>query len=270
MSKNRIYDQFYTPRELAKQLIDLTYEVVGKNNIIEIIEPSAGDGSFSNQIENCIAYDIDPKDNNIIKQDFLKLNLNYKKGRLFIGNPPFGNSNKYLQFYNKCCLLGDYVAFILPVSQYKYSLRCYKFDLIYSKLLNEINYQGHIIRNQCFNIYKRPTSGILNKKINYKLQDIEIIDYRKYYTWDINKQKPGWDIAMCGWGDGTIGKRINKPHTYAKEIYIYVKNKSYLKQINDLLLEDNIKKQFANQTSTSFLSVQMLYLYLKNNIKGIK
>ena len=267
MSKNRKFDKFYTPAELSKELINLTFKIIGKQNITEIIEPAAGNGSFSNQIENCIAYDIEPEANNIIKQDFLQLNINYKRGRLFIGNPPFGNGNLYLQFYNKCCLYGDYIAFILPASQYKYSLRCYKFDLIYSKLLNEINYQGHIIRNQCFNIYKRPINGLLNKKINNKLNDVEIIDYRNYYTYDI---KLGWDIAMCGWGDGTIGKRINKPHTYAKEIYIYVKNKQYLTQIDELMKRENLLKNLPKCTSTSFLSVQMLYKYLKDNIQGIK
>lgn len=269
MSKIRIYDQFYTPIELAKQLIDLTYEVVGKNNITEIIEPSAGNGSFSNQIKDCIAYDIDPKNSSIKQQDFLQLNLSYKKGRLFIGNPPFGNSNKYLQFYNRCCLYGDYIAFILPPSQYKYSLRCYKFDLIYSELLGSVNYQGHIIRSQCFNIYKRPINGILNKKVSYKLKDVEIIDYRKYYTWDINKEKPNWDIAFCGWGDGTLGKRINKPHTYAREIYVYVKNKQYLKQIDVLLSRENLLKNFTGIAS-SFVSNNMLYIYLRNNIKNLK
>ena len=84
-----INDKYYTPIDLAKYCIDKTYEIIGKENITEIIEPSAGNGSFSNQL-NCIAYDIEPECDGIIKQDFLTTELEYNKGRLIIGNPPLG------------------------------------------------------------------------------------------------------------------------------------------------------------------------------------
>ena len=51
-------DKYYTPIDIAKYCIDKTYEIIGRENIIEVIEPSAGDGSFSLQIPNCIAIDI--------------------------------------------------------------------------------------------------------------------------------------------------------------------------------------------------------------------
>ena len=52
--------------------------IIGIENITEIIEPSAGNGSFSNQINDCISYDIEPESENIKQQDFLELNLEYK------------------------------------------------------------------------------------------------------------------------------------------------------------------------------------------------
>ena len=112
-------DKYYTPIDLAKYCINKAFEIIGEENITEIIEPSAGDGSFSNQISNCIAYDIEPNCNKIIKQDFLKLDIEYKKGRLIIGNPPFGNRGTLaMKFYKKSIQIGDYIAFILPISQY--------------------------------------------------------------------------------------------------------------------------------------------------------
>lgn len=174
-------NKFYTPIELAKKLINITYEVIGKDNITEIIEPSAGSGNFSHQIENCIAYDIEPEADDIIKQDFLQLNINYKKGRLFIGNPPFGNRTQlYRKFYKKCCELGDYIAFILPMGQYKYSTLLYEFDLIYTIKLNSVRFSNNLDLRCCFNIYKRSENGLLNKKPNYDLQDVKIIDKRRY------------------------------------------------------------------------------------------
>src|SRR5210317_1511082 len=101
MSKNIELDKFYTPSETAKKCIDLTFSKL--NNITEIIEPSAGAGAFSLQIPNCIAYDIAPEHESVKEQDFLKLNLPYKQGRLFIGNPPFGRTNNLARsFYKKC------------------------------------------------------------------------------------------------------------------------------------------------------------------------
>ena len=61
-------DKYYTPKELAKRLINKTFDVIGKDNISEIIEPSAGDGSFSSQIENINAIIVKSEnpDNNFV------------------------------------------------------------------------------------------------------------------------------------------------------------------------------------------------------------
>ena len=134
-NSNKLHlDKYYTPKELAKYCINKTYEMIGKENITEIIEPSAGSGSFSLQIPNCIAYDIEPEHNTIIKQDFLELKLDYKKGRLLIGNPPFGDRmNLATKFMKKGFQIADYIAFILPISQKNNNYKFYEFNLIYSE-----------------------------------------------------------------------------------------------------------------------------------------
>ena len=72
-------DKYYTPIDLAKECISKTFHIIGEKNIYEIIEPSAGNGSFSNQISNCISYDLVPENDNIKQADFLNLNIGYKK-----------------------------------------------------------------------------------------------------------------------------------------------------------------------------------------------
>ena len=140
-------DKYYTPIDLAKECIDKTFEIIGKENITEIIEPSAGNGSFSNQIANCIAYDLFPESDNIKTADFLDIKLGYKSGRLFIGNPPFGVHNKLVvDFYDKCCDCGDYIAFILPISCYKNDI--YIFDYVVLRLKE--NWKRLTIRYQIF------------------------------------------------------------------------------------------------------------------------
>lgn len=150
------FDKYYTPPTVARWCIEKTYEVIGKDNITEIVEPSAGCGMFSHQIEGCKAYDLYPQHEYIEKADFLKLDLGgYKKGRLFIGNPPFGaGSGKILRdFYNKCTNDGDYIAFIQPASYANNYSKFYKFEIIYSVIM-KCDYTNTELWTS-FTIYKR-------------------------------------------------------------------------------------------------------------------
>jgi hypothetical protein len=130
-------DKYYTPPTVARWCIDKTFEIIGKENITEIIEPSAGCGMFSHQIPGCKAYDLYPQSEYIEKADFIKLDLEYKKGRLFVGNPPYGGSSQKLirQFYDKCVKYGDYIAFLLPANYHNNYNTFYKFEIVYSQLI---------------------------------------------------------------------------------------------------------------------------------------
>lgn len=89
-----VNDKYYTPAELAKHYVDKTKEIVGMDNITEWLEPSGGNGVFLDFLpQGTYSYDIEPEDGRITKQDYLELNLEYKKGRCIIGNPPFGRAN---------------------------------------------------------------------------------------------------------------------------------------------------------------------------------
>ena len=96
-------DKYYTSDELAKYCVEKTKEIIGEDNITEWLEPSAGAGAFLNYLPNdTLAYDIEPEGDRIIKQDYLELDLDYKKGRCAIGNPPFGRGNSLsMAFYKK-------------------------------------------------------------------------------------------------------------------------------------------------------------------------
>lgn len=121
-NKKHINDKFYTSNEVANKmlsLIDLTsYDL--------IIEPSAGDGSFSNLIENVIALDIDPENPNITKMDWFEYTtpIGYKN-ILVVGNPPFGNQGGLaMKFIKKSIDIGsNTIAFVLPKSFKKESIK---------------------------------------------------------------------------------------------------------------------------------------------------
>lgn len=120
--RNLTNEQFYTDETLAIKLISL----IDLKKYSLIIEPSAGKGSFSLQIPNCIAFDIEPRHSSILQADFLELNIKTTnpKDVLIIGNPPFGRqSSLAIKFIKKACFLADTVAFILPRSFKKESMK---------------------------------------------------------------------------------------------------------------------------------------------------
>lgn len=121
-NKKHINDKFYTNIDAVKNLLKL----IDISQYDLIIEPSAGDGAFSNQIPNIVALDIDPEHDSIIKMDWFE----YKrpdgfKRLLIIGNPPFGNQGGLaLKFIKKCIdIQADTIAFILPKSFKKDSIK---------------------------------------------------------------------------------------------------------------------------------------------------
>lgn len=228
MSNKINLDKYYTPTDTAKSCIDKVYSIIGVNNITEVIEPSAGNGSFSLQIPNSIAYDIEPEHDSVIRQDYLDLQTDYKVGRLVIGNPPFGSRmNLAQQFFKKSIMLGDYIAFILPISQLWNTNSLFEFDLIYSEDLGKVKYSDRNL-HCCYNIYKRP-SGDLNKRPINKLSSVKIIrqDSKGYSEFE------DFDIRMCYWGQ-SAGKILKYGEHYSAEYKLKISN-PFKQNVIDLL-----------------------------------
>lgn len=114
-------DKFYTKDFIAEECISLVD--LGKYDLI--IEPSAGSGSFSNKIKNCLAFDLEPEGKNIKKADWFKVDKSDFTGEvLVIGNPPFGVQGKLaVDFFNESAKFAKTIAFILPLSFKKNSVQ---------------------------------------------------------------------------------------------------------------------------------------------------
>lgn len=251
---------------MAKYCIDKTYEIIGEENISEVIEPSAGNGSFSLQIPSlCWAYDLEPEHEAIIKQDYLELDVAYLRGRLIIGNPPYGSRmNMAQKFFKKSVELGDYIAFILPISQLNNTNSLYEFDLIHSEDLGLQTYTDREL-HCCFNIYRRPSGGKLNKRKTNKLKDITIIrqDSKKYDSIE------DYDVRMCYWGDGTAGKILKEGESYSGEYKIIINNESKRDEIKSFI------EEFDWNGHTRGIAMKRLKQYhiievLKKNLSYIK
>lgn len=225
------FDKYYTPPTVARWCIEKTKEVIGEENITEWFEPSAGSGSFSHQLEGCRAYDLYPQHEYIEQADFLELELEYKRGRCFIGNPPFGGSaGKILKgFYDKCCEFGDYIAFIQPAAYYWNYKKFFKFEIVYSCLI-KTEYTNHNLWTS-FTIYKRnPIKNDFRDRIERtELRDVTFTKIGRKNA-EGAEHKKNLDYDYCFSSFGTIFSE-KKPYETAGQILVKINNESLREEI---------------------------------------
>ena len=218
-------DKYYTPQWLIDHQIKKTLDVVGRDNIKHVIEPSAGDGAYIRGLSEAFKgidieyYDLYPEHPQITRQDYLGLRKTYRKGRLIIGNPPYGTaSNLWRAFCKKSARIGDYISFISPASQYNSNYYFPEGELVYSELLNDVEYLGSATeggKNQkvrtCLNIYKvfdreetdDPRDALIKSKLKFgavfKDENGEQDDYEYYLASMTSGSKT--HCTLCEKGD---------------------------------------------------------------------
>ena len=261
-------DQYYTPYEVAEKCVLKTLEILGKENISEFFEPSAGKGVFVEALKNIIpekevvATDIEPKAGYIKKQDFLdyEVNLPYKKGRCFIGNPPFGARLTVAQkFWKRCIHSGDYVAWILPISQFNNNLSMYEFDLVYSEDMGLITFSGCKPVKCCFNVYRRPANAHFNKRPENDLKSVSFMrsDSNGYELFD-------YDFRIICWG-GRCGKLLDDKEPDLAMVYkIKVNDESQKQKIKNILTTTDWSEKRPS-VSCKKLSKSIIVRVLKEN-----
>jgi hypothetical protein len=130
LQRNTI-DKYYTKTSVVELCLNFVKQCIHINKNDLIIEPSAGNGSFISGIktlsDNCLFYDLEPENEEIVKQDYLLIDSNnLENGQIIhvIGNPPFGRqSSSAIRFIKKSCEFCNTISFILPKSFKKDSLK---------------------------------------------------------------------------------------------------------------------------------------------------
>ena len=108
----------------------------------------------------------------------------------------------------------------------------------------------------------------MNKKPNYKLQDVEIIELRNNKNRGRIYDGFKYDYAICAWG-AAIGKQIEHENQYAKEFYFIIHNQKLKDEILYALSNADWVGEYA-MTATPNLLHWQVYKYLKTEIVGIK
>jgi len=222
-------DQFYTNLDVSSKCIQLLLKTIDIDESDIIIEPSAGEGSFSDYFHqneyNLHAFDIEPKKEYIQTQDFFELDISCysDKNVHCIGNPPFGRQSKYAkQFIKKLSQFCNTISFILPKSFRKESYQKsfpLNFHLVEEIELekNSFTIDGKVYHVPCiFQIWKNTNTNryIEPKPIENgfkfipkpKLEDIEFNEVGKpIRRKNLFTETPDFGILRAGGGD-TCGR----------------------------------------------------------------
>ena len=157
-------DKFYTIRSYAKKCIDRVFDMYPCDTFDFILEPSAGNGSFYDQlhVENKLGLDICPETENLMKMDFFQyIPPPLYKRILVIGNPPFGRvSSTAIKFFNHASRWAQVIAFIIPRTFRKASVqnKLHKsFHLVHDEDVptNPCSFTPKIMVKCCFQIWEK-------------------------------------------------------------------------------------------------------------------
>lgn len=244
-------DKFYTKKEVAS----LCISQLNLDNYDVVIEPSAGSGNFSSQIEGCIAYDIAPEHQDIIQQDFLALeiddNLRNKKV-LVIGNPPFGvQNNLAIAFFNHSAKFADTIAFILPKSFRKQSVQnrlSLDFSLVMDMDIEDNSFQ---LNNKDYNV---PAIFQIWERVPRERKDLLYeIDGIKF----VSPSEADFRIQRVG---GNAGKAFMNPGS--KSSNYFIQNRSHLNNA-DLIRLINLVEYESRDNTVGPRSISKPELLLK-------
>jgi len=237
LNRNTI-DKYYTKPSVVKQCIKLIKKYINISNNDLIIEPSAGNGSFIDNIKNISSnykfYDLEPEHEEVLKQDFLEFDYKELQSQFsnihVIGNPPFGRqSSMAIKFIKKCCLFSNSISFILPKSFKKDSMKKH-FEKHYH-LIHEIDLLDNSFLVNDIECDVPCVFQIWQKKEEIRAVIKKILPL--HFTFVEKKDKPDISFRRVGVNAGTITKEINNKS---------IQSHYFIKFINDKTNDENIEK----------------------------
>lgn len=262
LNRNTI-DKYYTKDNVVELCLNLVKQYIHINTDDLIIEPSAGNGSFITGIKslsnNFRFYDLEPDNDEIIKQDYLL--YDYSRSGLskeifskihIIGNPPFGRqSSLAIKFIKKSCEFCDSVSFILPKSFKKDSLKKtfpLQFHLIFEIDLPDKSFLVDGVEHNVpciFQIWEKKT---VDRAVNEKLEPDNFMFVGK-------TERPDISFRRVGVNAGTIDVNIDEKS---------IQSHYFIKFTNGMSTDENIKKlstityDFNNTVGPKSISKQEL------------
>ena len=260
-------EQYYTPSDLARRLVDTVADVVGGLEGRIVLEPAGGTGAFVKAAKaagaaKVIAFDIEPKCRGVKAADFLQTELATTKA-ITISNPPFGRNNSLsIPFFNHAADASDYIAFIVPKSWRKWSIinrLDRRFHLVYDEDL-KIDYVDdsgeHIKANSnlstVFQIWqKRKTQRTL-----VKVTDHEFIKKVAPHDADVA-------LTIFGYNCGRVRTEFKREKN-TTQMYLKLNHPRALEALQAV----DFSRFFRNTAYTEALSLQEINFLLNEHLLG--
>ena len=208
-------DQFYTNEAVAKACIQTIIRLLPFTANYLWIEPSAGNGSFLHNLPPTfekIGLDLEPKANDIHKQDYLQWippsnSAPSNRDIIVFGNPPFGRQSSLAKaFITKSCEYAKVIAFILPKSFTKPSMFNafdLQFHLIHSSELEKDSFviNGSKYDVPCvFQIWQKMET---EREVDEKIAPVGFKYLKPTETYDMAFRRVGGLAGRCYTNDGT-------------------------------------------------------------------
>ena len=257
--KRNTIDKYYTKDTVVDLCLNLLKKYIVINDDL-ILEPSAGNGSFIKGIKGLTSnfrfYDLEPNNDEIIKQDYLLYDYASIKEAFtkihVIGNPPFGRqSSLAIKFIKKSCEFCDSVSFILPKSFKKDSLKKsfpLNFHLIFEIDLPDNSFLVDGVEHDVPCIFQIWEKKNVNRVVNEKLEPINFMFVEKTEDPDISFRRVGVNA-------GTIDKNINDKSIQSHYFIKFTNKKSIDNNIQNLSI---ITYEFNNTVGPRSISKQEL------------
>lgn len=198
-------DRFYTKPEAVKRCLKKLKTILP--DFDTLVEPSAGDGAFLNELAhpNIKAYDIAPAEGvqGVVKSDWFDVDLTGLGRTCVVGNPPFGQRNQLsIRFIQHALSFSnvDLIGFILPNSWNKPSLQNKTFPtewkLLYTHRLgkNAFLFEGEDYHVPCsFQVWGKGEQFKSNEDLRWPLKPAIV-----HEDFEILKDSEGADFFMMG------------------------------------------------------------------------
>lgn len=259
-------EQFYTPGSLAFDLTQRVADLIPDFDKRVVVEPAGGTGAFINAAKSMgaevLAFDIEPKHQQIKQQDFLTAEVGLKRA-VTLSNPPFGRNNSLsIPFFNKAAQFSDYICFVVPKSWRKWSV------------INRLDRNFHLVTDQDLKIdyvddQGQPVSEKLGLNTCFQIWEkrdqlrpiVKVVDQKL-----VTKVSPSdADVALTvfGYGCGTVHEKFDR-RANSTRMFLKLNHPKALMALKSA----NFSRFSRNTAYTEALSLQEINFLLNLEILG--
>lgn len=259
-------EQYYTPRELASELVLKVKALIPDFSSRTVLEPAGGTGAFVDAAKlagakKVLSVDIEPKHRAVGKGDYLETEVKLKNA-VTISNPPFGRNNSLsIPFFNRAAEHSEYIAFIVPRSWRKWSV------------INRLNRNFHLVLDEDLQIdYVDDTHTLITQKNLLKtcfqvwqrrdeLRELVKIEDRGFVT-KVKPEEADIALTVFGYSCGKVTEEFERKANTTR-LFLKLNHPKALKVLKTM----DYQRFSKNTAYTDALSFQEINYLLNEAIK---